>query len=131
MPSGNHHSQSMLIMSREGGEREVDLKVFIKTIQEQFKVLNAKLDDLQSTPRYKNPTSRNNDEEEEEEYSNRGNNENERRRKGEPRHDNYLDNIKMTISAFQEKKNPELYLEWERKVEHVFNCHNYSEEKKV
>ncbi|RDX96803.1 hypothetical protein CR513_20503, partial [Mucuna pruriens] len=25
----------------------------------------------------------------------------------------------------------ELYLEWDRKVEHVFDCHNYSEEKKV
>ena len=24
-----------------------------------------------------------------------------------------------------------MYLEWERKVEHVFDCHNYSEEKKV
>ena len=24
-----------------------------------------------------------------------------------------------------------MYLEWERKVEHVFDCHNYFEEKKV
>ncbi|RDX93041.1 hypothetical protein CR513_24756, partial [Mucuna pruriens] len=37
----------------------------------------------------------------------------------------------MTIPAFQGKNDPELYLEWERKVEHVFDCHNYSEEKKV
>ncbi|RDX84779.1 hypothetical protein CR513_34116, partial [Mucuna pruriens] len=36
----------------------------------------------------------------------------------------------MTISAFQGKNNLELYLEWERKVEYVFDCHNYSEEKK-
>ncbi|XP_038973002.1 uncharacterized protein LOC120105029 [Phoenix dactylifera] len=37
----------------------------------------------------------------------------------------------MTIPAFQGKNDPELYLEWERKVEHVFECHNYSEEKMV
>ena len=37
----------------------------------------------------------------------------------------------MTIPAFQGKNDPELYLEWERKVEHMFDCHNYSEEKKV
>ena len=37
----------------------------------------------------------------------------------------------MKIPTFQRKNDPELYLEWERKVEHVFDCHNYSEEKKV
>ncbi|RDX73702.1 hypothetical protein CR513_46657, partial [Mucuna pruriens] len=36
----------------------------------------------------------------------------------------------MTIPTFQGKNDLELYLEWERKVEHVFDCHNYSEEKK-
>ncbi|RDX68333.1 hypothetical protein CR513_52694, partial [Mucuna pruriens] len=125
--------------------------------QEQFKALNAKLNDLQPIPRYKSPTSRHNEEEEEEEdscstpksvsnvfnvfsnplyehegeeYLDRRHNENERRRRGEPRHDNYSSNIKMTIPTFQGKNDPEVYLEWERKVEHVFDCHNYSEEKK-
>ncbi|RDX73324.1 hypothetical protein CR513_47098, partial [Mucuna pruriens] len=79
-------------MSREEGERDVHLKLFIKVVHEQFE-------------RY---------------------NENERRRRGEPRHDNSLSNIKMTILAFQGKNDPE-----ERKVEHVFGCHNYSKEKKV
>ncbi|RDY10236.1 hypothetical protein CR513_05281, partial [Mucuna pruriens] len=37
----------------------------------------------------------------------------------------------MTIPTFQGKNDLELYLEWERKVEHVFDCHNYLEEKKV
>ncbi|KAJ4708849.1 Mutant gag-pol polyprotein [Melia azedarach] len=37
----------------------------------------------------------------------------------------------MKIPTFQGKNDPELYLEWERKVEHVFDSHNYSEEKKV
>ena len=26
---------------------------------------------------------------------------------------------------------PEAYLEWEKKVERVFECHNYTEEKKI
>ncbi|RDY01378.1 hypothetical protein CR513_15312, partial [Mucuna pruriens] len=62
-------------MSGGGEEREVGLKLFIKA-------LNARLDYLQSTPRYKSPTNRNNDEEEEEEYLDGRNKGNERRRKG-------------------------------------------------
>ncbi|KAJ4713015.1 Retrovirus-related Pol polyprotein from transposon 17.6 [Melia azedarach] len=42
-----------------------------------------------------------------------------------------LGSIKMKISTIQGKNDPELYLEWERNVEHVFDCHNYSEQKKV
>ncbi|RDX78564.1 hypothetical protein CR513_41141, partial [Mucuna pruriens] len=117
-------------MSREKCKQGVDLKLFIKAFQDQFKALNAKLDDLQPIPRYRSPTNQHNDEEEEE-YSDRRYNENERRRRGEPRRDNYLGNIKMTILVFQGKNDPELYLKWERKVEHVFDCHNYLEEKKV
>ena len=51
----------------------------------------------------------------------------------EPRNqeDNNLRNIKMKIPSFQGKNDPEAYLEWERKVELVFDCHNYSENKKV
>ncbi|KAJ4715133.1 Mutant gag-pol polyprotein [Melia azedarach] len=37
----------------------------------------------------------------------------------------------MKIPTFQGKNDPELCFEWERKVEHVFDCRNYSEEKKV
>ena len=47
------------------------------------------------------------------------------------REDNNLGNIKMKIPSFQGKNDPEAYLEWERKVELVFDCHNYSENKKV
>ncbi|RDX76515.1 hypothetical protein CR513_43484, partial [Mucuna pruriens] len=71
----------ILIMSREEGEWDVDIKLFIKAFQEQFKTLNTRLDDLQPIPMYKSPTSRHNDEEEEEEYSDGRYNENERRRK--------------------------------------------------
>ena len=45
--------------------------------------------------------------------------------------DRNLGSIKMTIPPFQGKSDPDLYIEWERKVELVFECHNYSEEKKV
>ncbi|RDX63039.1 hypothetical protein CR513_58575, partial [Mucuna pruriens] len=76
-------------IGRSGLGSSSSFTYFKTVVQEQFKALNVRLDDLQSTPRYRSPTSRNNDEEEEEEYLDGRNNENERRRKGEPRHDNY------------------------------------------
>lgn len=45
--------------------------------------------------------------------------------------DRNIDNIKMKIPPFQGKNDPDAYIEWERRVELVFDCHNYSEEKKV
>lgn len=49
---------------------------------------------------------------------------------GRPRRDNDLGNIKIKIPSFQGKNDPEAYLEWETKMEMVFDCHNYSEIKK-
>ncbi|RVW93306.1 Transposon Ty3-I Gag-Pol polyprotein [Vitis vinifera] len=37
----------------------------------------------------------------------------------------------MKIPSFQGKNDPEVYLEWEKNVEFIFECHNYSEEKNV
>lgn len=45
--------------------------------------------------------------------------------------DNNLNSIKMRIPQFNGRSNPEAYLEWEKKVEFIFDCHNYSENKKV
>jgi len=45
--------------------------------------------------------------------------------------DGDLDAIKLEIPSFQGKNNPEAYLEWEKKVDWIFYCHNYSEAKKV
>ncbi|RDX72048.1 hypothetical protein CR513_48528, partial [Mucuna pruriens] len=123
--------RSILIMTREEGERDVDLKLVIKAFQEQFKALNAKMDDLQPILRYRSPTNRHNDDEEEdfgsasksvskvftifsnplyeheeEEYLDGRHNENERRRRGEPRRDNFSSNIKMSIPAFHGKNDP-------------------------
>jgi hypothetical protein len=47
------------------------------------------------------------------------------------REDNNLGGIKMKIPSFQGRSDPEAYLEWEKKMEFVFDCHNYSEIKKV
>ena len=47
------------------------------------------------------------------------------------REDDSLRGIKMKIPSFQGKSNPEAYLEWEKKMEFVFDCQNYSEAKKV
>ncbi|KAJ8753022.1 hypothetical protein K2173_008809 [Erythroxylum novogranatense] len=37
----------------------------------------------------------------------------------------------MQIPAFKGRNDAEAYLEWERKVDMIFKCHNFSEEKKV
>ena len=37
----------------------------------------------------------------------------------------------MKIPSFQGRTDPEVYLEWEKKIDLVFDCHNYSEKKKV
>ena len=54
-------------------------------------------------------------------------------RRGHPNDDvdRNLGSIKMRIPSFQGRNDPDVYLEWERKVELIFECHNYSEEKKV
>ena len=64
---------------------------------------------------------------------NRDHNEEERRRRGNdgvPRQ-NRIDGIKLNIPPFKGKNDPEAYLEWEMKIEHVFSCHNYEEDQKV
>ncbi|KAH9716889.1 hypothetical protein KPL71_021624 [Citrus sinensis] len=45
--------------------------------------------------------------------------------------DRDLGKIKVTILSFQGKNELEAYLEWEKKVKLIFDCHNYLEEKKV
>ncbi|KAL2239135.1 UNVERIFIED_CONTAM: hypothetical protein Sindi_1105200 [Sesamum indicum] len=45
--------------------------------------------------------------------------------------DGGLGGVKVTIPSFKGKSDPEVYLEWEMRVEQIFSCHNYSESKKV
>ncbi len=45
--------------------------------------------------------------------------------------DDNISNIKVAIPSFQGRSDPDAYLTWESKVEHVFECYNYPEQKKV
>lgn len=40
--------------------------------------------------------------------------------------DSNLNSIKFEISTFHVRSNPNTYLEWERKIELLFACHQYS-----
>lgn len=51
--------------------------------------------------------------------------------RGRDRVDRNLGSIKMKIPSFQSRNDLEAYLKWEKKIELIFDCHNYSEEKKV
>ena len=42
-----------------------------------------------------------------------------------------MSNIRVSIPSFQGKNDLEAYFDWEKKVELIFYCRNYSEEKKV
>ena len=55
-----------------------------------------------------------------------------RNRRDHQREDDHLGSIKMKVPSFQGKSDPEAYLEWEKNtVAFMFDCHNYSEAKKV
>ncbi|PNX93312.1 hypothetical protein L195_g016463 [Trifolium pratense] len=109
-------------------DNEFDLKSFAAAVTQQLQALNTRMDSFQQLSR---TNSRRHPSSEEEEYTDRRSNE--RRRRVESRRDSHVGSVKMTIPSFKGKgKNDpevELYLEWERKIE-VFDCHNYSEEKK-
>ena len=49
---------------------------------------------------------------------------------GDAREDR-IEGVKLNIPPFKGKSDPEAYLEWELKIEQLFSCHNYTEEKKV
>ena len=58
------------------------------------------------------------------------NDEERRRGDGGPR-PNRIEGIKLNVPPFKGKSDPEAYLEWELKIEHVFSCNTYNEEQKV
>ena len=45
--------------------------------------------------------------------------------------DKNLNSIKMKIPSFQGKVDPDVYLDWEQRVELIYEYHNFSKEKKV
>ena len=86
------------------------MKVFIRAANEQFRLLNVKLDGLQS---FSNPKSNRRlmFEEEEEADSDLEKFSSNRSKRVGSKGDNNLGSIKMKIPTFQGKNNPELYLE--------------------
>ena len=68
---------------------------------------------------------------ESEQESNASDRRRQHRQRDRRREDDDLKNIKLSIPPFQGRSDPEAYLEWEKKIELVFDCHNYSENKKV
>ena len=53
-----------------------------------------------------------------------------RNNEGDPREDR-IEGVKLNIPPFRGKSDPEAYLEWEMKIEQLFACHNYTEDKKL
>jgi hypothetical protein len=45
--------------------------------------------------------------------------------------DRSLGSIKIKSPSFQRKNDLDVYLEWEKKIEFIFDYHNYFEDKKV
>ncbi|CAJ2644921.1 unnamed protein product [Trifolium pratense] len=54
-----------------------------------------------------------------------------RRRHAERPRNDRLSGIKIKVPSFIGKSDPEAYLEWETKIEQIFNCHDYSDVEKV
>lgn len=42
-----------------------------------------------------------------------------------------IEGVKIKVPTFHGKNDYEAYLEWETKMEQVFDCHHYNERKKV
>ena len=117
-------------MSSGEDNAETDIKLFVKAVQDQFKLLNMRLDNLESSSNTRSSRKHMVEEEKEKEFYYDESN-SRKGKKAVSKQDSNLGSIKMKIPTFQGKNEPELYLEWEKKVEHVFDYHNYSEEKKV
>ncbi|KAF1870764.1 hypothetical protein Lal_00045174 [Lupinus albus] len=61
----------------------------------------------------------------------RGERRNEEENQRERRRDDQVEGVQIKVPKFMGMNNPEAYLEWEMKIEQVFECHTYLEEKKV
>ncbi|XP_061341885.1 uncharacterized protein LOC133288194 [Gastrolobium bilobum] len=128
-------------MSQEGNAQiPTNFKFYFEAMTERFERLNFKFVEMQD--RIERVEQREQQrrtlehQNEDETNSTVDMRQNERRNEGrrvrnEEKVDNNLGSIKMKIPSFQSKNDPEAYLEWERKMELVFDCHNYSQLKKV
>ncbi|XP_028193338.1 uncharacterized protein LOC114378957 [Glycine soja] len=44
---------------------------------------------------------------------------------------NRVEGVKLNVPPFKGRSDPDVYLDWEMKIEHVFACNDYTEEQKV
>ena len=41
---------------------------------------------------------------------------------------NIIEGVKFKVPPFKGRSDPDAYLDWEMKIEHVFSCNDYTEE---
>ena len=44
---------------------------------------------------------------------------------------NRVEGVKLNVPPFKGRSDPDAYLDWEMKIEHVFACNDYTEEQKI
>ncbi|KAF7826900.1 Transposon Ty3-G Gag-Pol polyprotein [Senna tora] len=130
----------------QGDDVRTDLYMTLWAIQQQFERMNVVFNEIRDRlDRHDQRFEQlNHVHGEEDEWTSRASSgrrdrevrhERQRRVHREQRERNVVDrntgSIKLSIPPFQVKSDVDVYIEWERKVELVFYCHNYSEEKKV
>jgi hypothetical protein len=144
--SGNQEEEEFQQPKVPNLQMQVMLGEMRRMLRAELEPINKRLDKVEAgTPRAQQQNIPNrqrggcalwrNDEEEaeseefDEPYLNRGRYErgygNREARMGRPRRNNDLGNVKIKIPSFQGKNDPKVYLEWETKMEMVFDCYNY------
>ena len=116
-------SQNFTIMSDPPSPRTAAMTIQMRAMREHFeRLLREQAEQFQQRVDELERRSQN---------SNDGSgDEDERRPRRRPR-ENHLRGIKIKVPSFVGKSDPEAYLEWETKIEQIFNCHNYSNVEKV
>jgi len=44
---------------------------------------------------------------------------------------NRIEGVKLNVHPFKGRSDPDAYLDWEMKIDHVFSCNDYTEEQKL
>ena len=99
-----------------------------RLVRHEFDQIHERLDKKKESQKSRSPTRSRRDN-----YSNEESEEDEgpRWRRGRHREDDNLRSIKMKVPSFQGKSNPDAYIEWEKRMESLFDVHEFSDLKKV
>ncbi|KAF1868016.1 hypothetical protein Lal_00043733 [Lupinus albus] len=128
MPSGSTLSPTV-------SPRTVGFTSVLHEIHEEFRTLKQQMAEMQvRQERHRNRRHSSQDDSSGSEEERRRRRRRERRNgeedQMERRRDDKLEGVEIKIPTFMGMNNLEAYMEWEMKVEQVFDCHNYSEDKK-